>query len=177
MPIQLKTIHKEISEALEIFTSMRSKNDYMKAIRKLLALKQRIEEELKKEEGPKEYSKKLQHLMGWYLRLWNDKPPEFLRFSSPKTIIGKHLKELIYIYEQNGEDIDQLKQDYEDFLKNWKGRGDKGILHFRSVLPQLKQNSPKSWTTPENQRGMDYYLQNLFGDENCLGDRKRREEA
>lgn len=163
--MRLKTIHKELSEALEILQTIKNKNDFMRGIKKLLALKERIEAELEKEEKPKEYTKKLQHLMGWYLKIWNEKPPEFMRFTSPKTIIGKHLRELLLIYEQNGEDIDQLKKDYQDFKENWKGKGDRGILHFRSVLPQLKQGSQKSWTTPENQRGMDYYLQNLHDED------------
>ena len=156
--MRLKTIHKELTEVLETLKNLKTKQDYIKAVKKLIQLQKKIELQLQKEETKQgDTGKKLQHLMGWYLKLWDNKPPEFLKFSNPKAIIGKHLKELIQIYERNGEDIETLKKDYEHFLETWK-RGNKGILHFRSILPTLKQSEPqKSWTTSEYERGTEYY--------------------
>ena len=150
--MRLKTVHKELTEILELLKKARTKEEYLRAVKKLLGLKEKIEAELLKEEKPKENGKKLQHLMGWYKSLWNGKPPEYLKFSNPDAIIGKHLKELIQIYERNGEDIEALKKEYEQFLKTWK-RGNKGILHFRSALPEIKQTKTEWGET----RGREYY--------------------
>jgi hypothetical protein len=77
---------------------------------------ERLLEKLKVEK-PEDSSlgSKLQHLMGWYLKLWNGNPPEALRFLSYKDVLGRHFKDLIQIYERNGETIDDLKRDYEAF--------------------------------------------------------------
>ncbi|SNZ08254.1 hypothetical protein SAMN06265182_1236 [Persephonella hydrogeniphila] len=102
----------------------------------------------------------IRHLMGWYLNLWNNEPPEKLMSVKYQAIIGKHLKELVKIYQQNNESIEQLKKDYENF-KSTQRKGAKGITQFRALLPALKkaQNKPqKKWTSPENERGIDYYL-------------------
>ena len=104
----------------------------------------------------------VRHLMGWYLQLWNNDPPEKLMSVKYQAIIGKHLKELVKIYQQNGETVEQLKKDYESF-KNTQRKGSKGITQFRALLPAIKQaknqTSKKQWTSPENERGLDYYLQ------------------
>jgi len=174
MPIQLKTIHKEISEVLEIFGTMKDKNDFMRGIKKLLALKERIEVELeKKEKSSEKYARKVKHLIGWYKKIWNNKPPEYFIFTSdPDAALSKHFKELLQIYERHGEDVEQLKRDYENFLRSRKDGEKKGIVHFRKILWQLKlkqNSSTKSWTTPENQRGLDYYLKEIpFDDEGQL---------
>jgi hypothetical protein len=94
--------------------------------------------------------------MGWYLRLWENRPPESFRFTDYKFIIGKHLKELAEIYERNGESIEDLKRDYEAFKnsrKDWNG-----ILQFRQNLPNLKKAKGNEWSSADNQRGKDYYL-------------------
>ena len=168
--MRLKSVYKELSEAIEIFKNLNTRQDYLKAIKKLIQLQKKIEMQLQKEEQKSgDTGKKLQHLMGWYLKLWDNKPPEFLKFSNPKAIIGKHLKELIQIYERNGEDIEALKRDYERFLETWK-KGNRGILHFRSILPALKQNEPqKSWTSSEYERGTDY-------DEKIIEEKLKEEE-
>jgi hypothetical protein len=131
------------------------------AINVLFELKARLKEEIEKEESRKEDGKELQHLMGWYLQLWNDKPPEMFKFSTEyKAIIAKHLRELIYIYKRNNESIEQLKKDYENFKKSKKEWN--GLLNFRNQLPNIKNKSGsnKDWASPENQRGKDYYLKN-----------------
>lgn len=102
----------------------------------------------------------IRHLMGWYLKLWNDEPPEKLMSTKYTAIIGKHLKELVKIYQQNKETINQLKADYENF-KNTQKKGAKGITQFRALLPAIKKaqkSKKKKWTSPENERGLDYYL-------------------
>ena len=104
----------------------------------------------------------VRHLMGWYLQLWNNDPPEKLMSVKYQAVIGKHLKELVKIYQQNNESIEQLKADYEKFKETQK-KGSKGITQFRALLPAIKQaknqTSKKQWTSPENERGLDYYLQ------------------
>jgi hypothetical protein len=147
-----KQIIKKIDRALELFT----KRDFRGALKVLMELKTRLEMEMKEEEEDKEEGKKLQHLMGWYLRLWDNRPPEALRFVDYKHIIGKHLRELAEIYERNGESVEDLKRDYEAF-KNSR-RDWNGILQFRQQLPNLKNAKGNEWSSPDNQRGKDYYL-------------------
>jgi len=111
-----------------------------------------------------ELNKKLQHLMGWYLKLWNDKPPEALRFVTYKELLGKHFKELIQIYERNGETIDDLKTDYEEYRKKATAKkGTGGLLEFRLRLPKIKAMQGKKedrWCL-DNARGEDYYFQHI----------------
>lgn len=154
-----ETIHKEVSEVLEILGSMETERDFLRAVNKLLKIKKKLEKKLQKKEEEKEkYGELVQHLVGWYKNLWNGMPPEYHRsFDDPDAVIGNKLKKLIKSYERRGESIEQLKRDYEDFMRSW-GKGDRGILHFINALPYLKQSGQKKWTTPENERGLDYYL-------------------
>jgi hypothetical protein len=148
-----KQILKRIERALELIMQ----KDIRGAVKVLMELKVRLEEEIREEEEGKEEGKKIQHLMGWYLRLWDNRPPESLRFVDFKHIIGKHLKELLGIYERNGESIEDLKRDYEAFKSTrhqWNG-----ILQFRRELPNLKNAKGNEWSSEENRRGKDYYLE------------------
>jgi hypothetical protein len=148
-----RQILKKIDKALELLTQ----KNIREAFKVLMELKTRLEMEMKEEEEEKEDGKKLQHLMGWYLRVWDNRPPESFRFTDYKYIIGKHLRELLEIYERNGEDIETLKRDYEAFKnsrKDWNG-----ILQFRQQLPNLKNTKGNEWSSPDNQRGKDYYMQ------------------
>ncbi|ADO45302.1 conserved hypothetical protein [Hydrogenobacter thermophilus TK-6] len=147
-----KQILKKIDKALALLMQ----KDIRGALRVLMELKTRLEMEMKEEEETKGEGKKLQHLMGWYISIWNNQPPESFRFTDYKYIIGKHLRELLEIYERNGEDIETLKRDYEAFKnsrKDWNG-----ILQFRQNLPNIKKAKGSEWSSPENQRGKDYYL-------------------
>jgi hypothetical protein len=146
-----RQILKKVERALELIMQ----KDIRGALMVLMELKTRLEMEMKEEE--KEDGKKLQHLMGWYLRVWDNRPPESFRFTDFKYIIGKHLKELAEIYERNGEDIESLKRDYEAFRqsrKDWNG-----ILQFRQNLPNIKKAKGSEWSSTDNLRGKDYYLQ------------------
>jgi hypothetical protein len=148
-----RQILKKIEKALEAL----ARKDIREAFKVLMELKARLEMGMKEDEEARGEGKKLQHLMGWYLSIWNNQPPESFRFTDYKYIIGKHLKELLEIYERNGEDIEALKRDYEAFKnsrKDWNG-----ILQFRQNLPNLKRVNGKEWSSPDNQRGKDYYLQ------------------
>lgn len=156
--MRLKTILKELEEALTLL-GQGSKEGYLKGLDKLSKLKNRLALKVQEEERKKGDSSKLRHLMGWYLEIWGEKPPEALRFMQPNQIIGKHMKELIAIYERNGEDIEALKRDYEEFRRTWK-IGDKGILHFRNALPQIKKKTGFHMSA-ESRRGVDYYLKQL----------------
>jgi hypothetical protein len=152
-----RQILKKIDRALELF----AKRDFRGAFKVLMELKTRLEAEIREEE--KEDGKKVQHLMGWYLRLWDNRPPESFRFTNFKYIIGKHLRELAEIYERNGEGIEDLKRDYEAFKnsrKDWNG-----ILQFRQQLPNLKNAKGNEWSSPDNQRGKDYYLRGWSNEE------------
>jgi len=150
-----KTILKKINKAIQYIMDYK----FDKALDELLLLKTKLEEELEK--GDTNFNRKLQHLMGWYLKLWNDKPPEALRFITYKDIIGKHFKELILLYERNNETIDQLKQDYEEFRNRAiSKKRNAGLLDFRISLPKIKllqnvQNKDK-WCLG-NVRGKEYY--------------------
>jgi len=158
-----RQILKKIDKALELLMQ----RDIKEAFRVLMELKTRLEMEMKEEEEEKEDGKKLQHLMGWYLRLWDNRPPEALRFVDFKHIIGKHLRELLEIYKRNGEDIESLKRDYEAFKStrhHWNG-----ILQFRQNLPNIKKANGKEWSSIDNQRGKDYYLRGWSDEERPFG--------
>jgi hypothetical protein len=153
-----KQILKKIDKVLELLMQ----KNIREALKVLMEIKVRLEAEIREEKEDKEEGKKLQHLMGWYLKIWENRPPEALRFVDYKHIIGKHLKGLAEIYERNGEDIESLKRDYEAFKqsrKDWNG-----ILQFRQNLPNLKRANGKEWSSYENLRGKDYYLRG-WGDE------------
>jgi hypothetical protein len=154
-----RQILKKIDKALELLMH----KNIREALKVLMELKARLEMEMKKEEEEKEDGKKLQHLMGWYLKLWDNRPPESLRFVDYKTIIGKHLRELAEIYERNGEDIESLKRNYEVFRQS--RRDWNGILQFRQQLPNLKNAKGNEWSSPDNQRGKDYYLRGWSDEE------------
>jgi hypothetical protein len=153
-----RQILKKVERALDSLMQ----RDIRGAFRMLMELKVRLEAEIREEEERKDYGKKLQHLVGWYLALWHNRPPESFRFTDYKYIIGKHLKELIEIYEKHGEDIESLKRDYETFKAS--RRDYNGILQFRQQLPNIKQKQGTEWSSPDNQRGKDYYLRG-WGDE------------
>ncbi len=147
-----KQVLKKIEKALELLMQKNIRETF----RILLELKARLEAEIKEEEEGKEEGKKVQNLMGWYLRLWDNRPPESLRFVDFKSIIAKHFKELMEIYKRNGEDIEALKRDYEAFRttrQQWNG-----ILQFRRELPNIKNARGNEWSSLDNQRGKDYYL-------------------
>jgi hypothetical protein len=153
-----RQILKKIDKALELLM----RGDIKEVFKVLMEIKVRLEAEMKEEEEDKEEGKKLQHLMGWYLKLWDNRPPESFRFTDFKYIIGKHLRELAEIYERNGESIEDLKRDYETFKnsrKDWNG-----ILQFRQNLPNIKKAKGSEWSSTDNQRGKDYYLRG-WGDE------------
>jgi len=154
-----RQILKKIDRALELLM----RRDIKEAFKVLMELKTRLEMEMKEEEEEKEDGKKLQHLMGWYLKLWDNRPPEALRFVDYKHIIGKHLRELLEIYERNGEDIESLKRDYEAFKQS--RRDWNGILQFRQNLPNIKKAKGSEWSSTDNQRGKDYYLRGWSDEE------------
>jgi len=157
--------NRQVLKKLEKFDELVKYKRFKDAIDIVHELKARLEEEIEKEEQRGEYAKELQHLMGWYLNLWNQKPPEMFKYSIEyRAIIGKHLKDLIQIYIRNNEDIEQLKKDYENFKKSRKEWN--GILQFRNHLPNIKGKSDnKEWCSPENQRGKDYYLRGWAKDD------------
>jgi hypothetical protein len=159
--------NRQILKKLEKFDELVEARKIKDAIDVIYELKARLQEEIEKEEQRSDYVKELQHLMGWYLNLWNQKPPEMFKYSVEyKSIIGKHLKDLIQIYIRNNEDIEQLKKDYENFKKSRKEWN--GILQFRNHLPNIKgKPNTQEWCSPENQRGKDYYLRGWAKDDDA----------
>jgi sulfur transfer protein SufE len=152
---------RQILRKVERIIELLSQKNIKEAFKMLLELKTKLEMEMKEEEEDKEKGRRVRHLMGWYLRLWNNRPPESFRFTDYKYIIGKHLRELAEIYERNGEDIETLKRDYEAFKNSRKGYN--GILQFRQQLPNLK--NANEWSSSENQRGKDFYLRGWEADQ------------
>lgn len=164
--MRLESILKKLKE-------INNSKDGKDAKQKLKKLIQEIEYKVQKEEERKnKYGKEIQHLIGWYLQLWNNKPPESFGRTEYLAVIGKIMRELIIIYNNNSANIENLKEDYETFLQGKFPAfllGDKSISRFRTVLPQLKQlqsgKTGKKWTTSENERGVDYYLQAIKEEE------------
>ena len=144
------------------------KGEFLKVYKLLTDTEERLKEEIEKKKN-KQKEPQVRELLIWYERLWNGTPPEALKFTEYRKVIGKHLKDLIRIYRNNNLDVEDLKAEYEAFkeadpkLVGWKKRllGDRGIVQFRFVLSRWKGDSfveKSSWTTPENERGLDYYL-------------------
>jgi len=154
-----KQILKKVEKVIELLMQ----KNIREAFKVLVELKARLEMEIKEEEEGKEEGKLVRHLMGWYLKLWDNRPPEALRFIDYKSIIGKHLKELAEIYRRSGESIEDLKRDYEAF-KNSR-RDWNGILQFRQQLPNLKNTKGTEWSSEENRRGKDFYLRGWEAEE------------
>jgi hypothetical protein len=155
--MRLQTVIRRLEEILRE-QSPQSAREKLKAL--LIQLKAQAEEEEKK----KDYGKALQHLLGWYLELWEERPPESLRFMKYKEIIAKHFKELLEIYTRNGESVEDLKSDYLSFKEQTK-KGDKGILHFRNALRFIKQK--KEWSSEDYRRGKEEYTK-LWGEDDEL---------
>jgi len=155
--MRLQTVIRRLEEILRE-PSPQSAREKLKAL--LIQLKAQAEEEEKK----KDYGKALQHLLGWYLELWEERPPESLRFMKHKEIIAKHFKELLEIYTRNGESVEDLKNDYLSFKEQTK-KGDKGILHFRNALRFIKQK--KEWSSEDYRRGKEEYTK-LWGEDDEL---------
>jgi hypothetical protein len=155
--MRLQTVIRRLEEILRE-PSPQGAREKLKAL--LIQLKAQAEEEEKK----KDYGKALQHLLGWYLELWEERPPESLRFMKYKEIIAKHFKELLEIYTRNGESVEDLKSDYLSFKEQTK-KGDKGILHFRNALRFIKQK--KEWSSEDYRRGKEEYTK-LWGEDDEL---------
>jgi hypothetical protein len=154
-----KQMLKKVEKAIEFLLAGKKRD----ALYVLFEIEARLKEEIEKEESRKEDGKELQHLMGWYMKVWNDRPPEADRFIDYKGIIGKHLKELSQIFKRDGKSLEDLKQLYESFKKSKKTYN--GILEFRRELPNLKQIKSNEWTSPENRRGKDFYLKDWAKDD------------
>ncbi len=155
-----ETILKRLNEILQESSGKRAKEKLIRLVEELSAYLQRQEEKKAR------YGKAIQHLMGWYTQTWKGNPPEKIVSASWQDRVGKVLRELIIIYEQNNLSVDDIKKDYEDFLKLKEGwlKGDGSITRFKAVLPSLKSRDSK-WTSPENARGIDKYLWEEGNDE------------
>lgn len=156
-----ETILKRLNEILQESSGKRAKEKLIRLVEELSAYLQRQEEKKAR------YGKTIQHLMGWYIQTWKGNPPEKIGRANWQDMVGKVLRELIIIYEQNSLSVDDIKKDYEDFLKLKEGwlKGDGSISRFKAVLPNLKQTKGSKWISLENARGIDKYLWEEGNDE------------
>jgi uncharacterized protein YukE len=154
-----KTLLRQLEQVLESKTGQEA---YKRLTKIVEELRQYIQFH---EERAERYGKSIQHLMGWYIKLWNGTPPESFGYSKWQDRVGKALRELIQIYEQNGLGVEDIKKDYEEFRRLKEGylKGDGSITWFRTVLPRIKRTHRESgkWVTPENTRGLDYYMDDI----------------
>lgn len=154
--------YKTIMKRLEKIHHELSNGQMKKAAKSLFELIQEINYYAGKEEEKEVDGKVLQHLFGWYLKLWDEKPPEFFRYPAKwKDVVGKELKALIKLYEFLEKEIEHLKTDYEEFKKS--SSRDKSLNFFRSFyLPsintKIRELRDKKWTSEKFERGIDYYL-------------------
>ncbi len=149
--------HETILKRLQDILNSKSGKE---ALKKLQILTEELSAYIQRQEEKKQkYGQAVRHLMGWYLQKWNGSPPERVGRANWQDVVGKTLRELVIIYEQNSLSVDDIKKDYEDFLKLKEGwlKGDGSITRFKAVLPSLKSRDSK-WVSPENARGIDKYL-------------------
>jgi hypothetical protein len=161
--VRIDTVLKRIRTSVEYLEN----GELAKAYKLLKETEEKLTEDIEKKRNKKK-NPEVKKLIEWYENLWNGEPPELLRFSEPRKVIGRHFKDLLKIYENNNLDVEVLKMEYEAFkdanpkLIGWKRKllGDRGIVQFKYVLPRWKgttRTESKKWTTPENERGLDYY--------------------
>jgi len=145
--MRIKTIYKEIDKIYSLFLSPKT-SDRKEALVRLANLREKLRQKVEEKEKPKNGNgKQIQGLLGWYLRVWNGNPPEYLKH--PKQVanraIAKNLKELLEIY---GGNENRLKEEYLEFKTadekrlKWEQRKllwDRGIFNFRRVLSRWKQ--------------------------------------
>jgi len=145
--MRLKTIYKELDKIYSLFLSPKT-SDRKEALVRLANLREKLKAKIEEKEKPKKGNgKQIQELLGWYLRVWDGNPPEYLKHekATANRAIAKNLKELLEIYEN---DENRLKEDYLEFKNlnrervKWELKRlwwDGGIFNFRKVLSRWKQ--------------------------------------
>jgi len=144
--MRIKTIYKEIDRIYQLFLSPAT-SDRREALVRLANLREKLRQKVEEKEVKPSKGKQVQGLLSWYLRVWNNNPPEYLRMAkkTANSAIAKNLKELLEVFEGNEE---KLKEEYLEFKTadekrlKWEQRRllwDKGIFNFRKVLPKWKQ--------------------------------------
>ena len=154
--MRLKTIYKEIDRIYQLFLSPKT-SDRKEALVRLANLREKLRQKVEEKETKPSKGKKIQGLLSWYLRVWNNNPPEYLKH--PKQVanraIAKNLKELLEIY---GGNENRLKEEYLEFKNLQKDRvkwelkklwWDGGIFNFRKVLSRWKQLKEEQKRTPK----------------------------
>jgi len=144
--MRLKTIYKEIERIYQLFLSPKI-SDRKEALVRLANLREKLKAKVEEKETKPSKGKQIQGLLSWYLRIWNNNPPEYLKH--PKQVanraIAKNLKELLEIY---ADDESRLKEEYLEFKNadqkrlRWEQKRllwDRGIFNFRRVLSRWKQ--------------------------------------
>jgi len=144
--MRIKTIYKEIDRIYQLFLSPAT-SDRREALVRLANLREKLKAKVEEKGGKTSKGKQIQGLLSWYLRVWNNNPPEYLRHSKKvaNSAIAKNLKELLEVFEGNEE---KFKEEYLEFKTanekrlKWEQRRllwDRGIFNFRKVLPKWKQ--------------------------------------
>jgi len=144
--MRIKTIYKEIDRIYQLFLSPAT-SDRREALVRLANLREKLRQKVEEKGGKTSKGKQIQGLLSWYLRVWNNNPPEYLRMAkkTANSAIAKNLKELLEVFEGNEE---KLKEEYLEFKTadekrlKWEQRRllwDRGIFNFRKVLARWKQ--------------------------------------
>lgn len=171
--MKVKTILKQIDDVLALWRGDKKKKQ--KAIKKLVELRNRLALKVQEEEKRKKLEEKIppvNQLVGWYIKIWQGKIPE----GHPGRA-GIVFKELLKNYKLSEEEIKDVylwwiklhKENVPKKLQNtysivlthpdtrsitdFKGK----LRYIKGLKRELEENSPKKWTSPENERGDDFY--------------------
>lgn len=172
--MRIKTILKTVDEVIYLWQG--DKKQKQKAVKRLIELRNRLALKVQEEEKRKKLEEKIppvNQLVGWYIKIWQGKIPE----GHPGRA-GAVFKELLKNYKLSEEEIKDVylwwiklhKEDVPKKLQNtysivlthpdtrsitdFKGK----LRYIKGLKRELEESQSKKWTSPENERGLDYYL-------------------
>ncbi len=168
--MKLKTILKELDKALQLW----EKGAKVQALERLYRLRNRIahkvQEEQERQEGKNSTAGKL---ADWYYGLWQGKIPEgnygrvvnvFKDLLERYKLPEEEIKET-YLWWLNLDKDRVPKYLYKTYSIVLTDRQTRAITDFRGKLRHIKglknELEGGTWTSPENERGMDYYIRQL----------------
>ena len=164
--MRVKTILKELDKVLELW----EKGAKVQALERLYRLRNKLAQKLEEEKGknPTAYN-----LAKWYYGLWEGKIPEG---NFPRTVIAfrkllesaklseEEIKET-YLWWLNLKKEDVPKYLYKTYSIVLTDKETRSITDMAGKLRYVRglknELEGKSWTSPENERGVDYYLRQL----------------
>ncbi|HIQ48044.1 MAG TPA: hypothetical protein EYH58_00200 [Aquifex aeolicus] len=169
--MRLKTILKELDTIIELLKGDVKKKQ--RAVRKLIDLRNKVALKVQEEEEKeKNKNPKANELARWYYGLWNKKIPEgnfgrvvnvFKSLLEEFSIPEEEIKQL-YIWWLNlkKEEVPKnLRAIYNIVLGEKETRSItdfKGKLRYiKGLKRELEEGDSKTWTSPEHERGTEYY--------------------